>query len=354
MQLDCIRVKRGKLALPLRVAMITGSVPPEPCGVGDYANSLSLGLQGLGVKVDLIVLSYSAFGDLCRNNLRRYEADIIHVHYPTLGYGRGLSAHAVALCNHRRVILTLHEFSQVHVLRRLAARGLLHLAKGVIFTTQHEYGYAKRKALIRGIHADVIPLGSSIPRSHMAATPASQRGSGNVVYFGLMRENKGIESVIQLAQRFRDAGMKREVIMVGSVPGGSATYFESLKSQSAGLPIRWLLGASSVQVADLLAQSPWAYLPFPDGASERRSSLLAMIANGVEVVTTDGPFMTTDLRSMVHLTNNVDEALSLMSSGHALTENRSAQVATKFQWQNIAQRHLSFYLRTLATERRSH
>ena len=65
--------------------------------------------------------------------------------------------------------------------------------------------------------------------------------------------------------------------------------------------MEWLLDRGDDETAGLLAGASAAYLPYPDGASERRGSLIAALGNGAPVVTTDGPDRPADMDGVVML-----------------------------------------------------
>ena len=52
------------------------------------------------------------------------------------------------------------------------------------------------------------------------------------------------------------------------------------------------------QVARQLAETDCCLLPFEEGVSERRTSLLAAIIQGTPVVTTEGPYVPDDFRGI--------------------------------------------------------
>ena len=67
------------------------------------------------------------------------------------------------------------------------------------------------------------------------------------------------------------------------------------------VPIR--LNLSDEEVASILNDSKIAYLPFPDGISERRGSFLAAATNGVIVLSNAGRFTYEALRQSVVITS---------------------------------------------------
>src|ERR1700733_10933458 len=93
----------------MRILLISGSLPPMKCGVGDYTASLARALgrcknTSVAVLTDVAAppvppdLEFEVFpiADgwrmldvfLIASTARRWRPDIVHVQYPTQGYGR--------------------------------------------------------------------------------------------------------------------------------------------------------------------------------------------------------------------------------------------------------------------------
>lgn len=334
----------------IKLAMISGSYPPDTCGVGDYTARLVETLRDSGIDVR-VFSSYKwnllGFSRLYRK-LSYFKPDVIHIQYPTVGYGKGilpqLLSLAIAPC-----VVTLHEVSQVHVLRRLSLYPFALGAERLIFTSDYEMNYALKWAPWLANRSSVIPIGSFI------STPidACEKDLDDIVYFGLIRPKKGLEQVIRLAYLAKSEGVSLSVRIIGSVDSKQQPYLDQLQSASAGLPIRWELGLPEPQVANLLARSRIAYMPFPDGASERRSSLLALLLNGVATVSTKGAFTTGAMADAIAFAETPEEALHIVKGLMAAPEKQEllAQKARRYArrhgWDSIASRHLELYREVL-------
>jgi hypothetical protein len=105
-----------------------------------------------------------------------------------------------------------------------------------------------------------------------------------------------------------------------------------------------------MQVANRLASSAIAYLPYPDGASDRRTTLKAMLINGVAVITTRGSQTPGGLGDLVKFCKSPDEALrialSLIESPEERTTlaDKGRDYGRQFTWQHIAELHSKIYL----------
>ena len=214
----------------------------------------------------------------------------------------------------------------------------------MIFTTEFEKNYAEKHApWIKG-RTTIIPIGSNIPRGKRTRGRKKQ-----VVHFGLIYPKKNIEDFIKLAELAYNTGLKIEFKIVGKLVDKAQAYYANLKENCNDLPIEWLINLSDVDVANILAESTFAYLPFPDGASERRASLLAVLSNGVVTITNEGKFTPISLNSIVKFAKTPEEALQIIKNLvsndvylQTLSE-KSKEYAKKFSWQYVVKKHIEIY-----------
>jgi glycosyltransferase involved in cell wall biosynthesis len=324
--------------------MITGT-PELGCGVSDYSVSLAAALADAGVDVEL--LTQPTWGPRSvarvRDRLRRLAPDLVHLQYPTASYRTSLAPHVLSLLE-APAVLTLHEATQAHPLRQLSLLALLARAGHVVFTSAAERNHVLRTARWLRDRTSVIPIGSAIPRG---TAPAGARAD-RVVAFGLLTPEKGLDDVFALAQRARSRPGTR-VLVIGRVEKRFAEFGASLGAAAEGLPVDWALDRDATEVADLLAGSAVGYLPYPDGASGRRSSLLALLTNGVATITTPGPFVDGDLAGAVDLAPTPEAAWARAQAllddplARDAAAERGRRYAQERDWGAIASRHAALY-----------
>ena len=326
----------------MRILFVSGSVPPEYCGVGHYTNNLAKALRERGVNVDILSTpnwSVRNAGSKIKE-INRRKPDIVHVQYPTIGYGHGLGPHIIGLA--KRSVVTVHEVTQAHVLRRLSLF-LFSLRSHLIFTNEYELKYSCLYAPWIRNKACILPIGSNIP----VALP--QRREKQVVYFGLIAPNKGIENFIQGARIAAEKGINIRFVIMGARVPGKDSYLKELQEQTKTLSVEWKIDLPDKLVANELQRSFLAYLPFPDGASERRGSLLAVLANGVPAVTTHGTFTSNDLSNVTVEAKNPLNAVAVIEDLLGKKEmwsklsKRGQDYAERFSWQSIASEHIKLY-----------
>lgn len=335
-------------SLPVKVLLLA----PEqrgPCGVLDYALRLAAVLQEAGVRVTIARGERKGRLSVCAvaAQARALKPDIVHVQYPMARYGSSLLPHWVAQLPRCRTVVTLHEFSQAHLLRQIAGLAFSR-ADALVFTNAFERAaFGRWYPWSRG-RGHVIPIGSNIP--WLSAQGARDRDE--VCYFGLIRPDRGLESFLALARLAADAAPQLRFRVLGAVPAGQRAYCEQMRQASGGLPrLRWDLGRGDGEVAQRLAETGFLYLHYPDGASERRSTLLAALGNGAAVITSRGPQTPPGLESVVRFAADPADALAQLG---ALRADPTAEAnlrraghdwVKRHSWEAIAAAHRELYAR---------
>lgn len=346
------------------ITMISGSLPPEACGVGDYTRRLVSALSKHAVSVCVFT---TIAPDRCldpeldiRPTVRRWNflglpdllreivatnPDIVHLQYPTSAYGAGLLPQLLVLTR-RPFVVTIHEASTTNILYRLALYPFLVLADRVIATTTFEADYLVRMYPPVRRRLSVIQIGSNIP-----SAPTRRRERKVVVYFGLIAPHKCLEDFLRLARSAQESSEDWEFRIIGKVPHKRQSYADGLRMASRDLRLTWHLGLSEGQVADQLAGASAAYLPFPDGASSRRGSLAAALVNGLPTITTHGAATPRELvaRENILYADSPEVALSRIRevfSNISLSRNLSSgaiEYGRNLSWERIAEQHEAVY-----------
>lgn len=335
----------------MRVALVSGPCPANRCGVGDYTNCLANVFKAMGIETEVITSGNWKMLDGIRaqRQLQNLGFDIVHIQYPTAGFGTHLGPQALAML--RRCVITIHEASQAHILRKSAVLLLTFRAQHIVFTTDHEREFVLSCAPWIARRSSSIPIPSNIDKF----TKALPRKLNEIIYFGLIMPGKGLEEVLRLAKLIKSRGSSLEIRVIGNAPEKHVAYFDRLRRLASDLPIIWEHGLTREQISERLASSSIAYLPFPDGASERRASLKAALVSGVVVVTTRGQHTPSGLEGAVRFCNKPDEALGVIQVLLQSPPERAALVAKGYEymrpctWEDIAERHLAIYNNVLGS-----
>jgi glycosyltransferase involved in cell wall biosynthesis len=366
------------MTFPQTICLITGSYPPLRCGVGDYASQLAAALAGRGEQVTVVtspgsgqpsgpeaVLALTdrwgvfAMPRLLRR-IQNLRPDIVHLQYPTNGYGYRLGPQAlVMLCRLAglRVITTSHEFIRARLLRRLSLIPLFLFSHALILTSDEERAAIidampwLRKKIDRA--SFIIPVGTNIPQVPV------QEGTGDigktVAFFGLFYPGRMIETVVET---FREVARERPDVrfrFIGDVHPLHQDYFRSIRSfAEKELPadrIEWIMGKTPREVALALSSSSVCLLPYPDGATFRRTTLMAALSLGVPIVTSRSavtPRLLVDGQNILFAADRdrmaagivrvlADSALAARLSAHA------RELSGLFSWDRIVEDHLQAY-----------
>ncbi len=336
----------------MRVVLVAGAFPPAICGVGDYTRRLEIALTSAGVQVEIVTgrdCSLKNVHALVRS--LRHEP-LVHIQHPTARYDLHLGPQVLSLAV--PPVVTIHEFSRFRLLDRLRACLFFARSRHLVFTSQDERDAACRRAPWIQAKSSVIPVGSTIRT--IEGTVA--RSTGKILYFGLIAPGKGIESVLKLAALIRAGQLPYKVHIVGAVPDKLEEYARWLQSASLQLPIQWTLNQSEQKVAEILSESAVAYLPFPDGASDRRTSLKAVLEAGLACITTAGTQTSESLRRAVRTADRPEEALTIFRQLDASMETRQSLVREAHEyvkshsWEIIVRSHINLYTRLMETNGR--
>lgn len=333
----------------MKVALITGDCPSGGCGVGDYTACLDQSLRASGVESRVIASAdWSLRGAWEANRrLREQNFDIVHIEYPTVGFGYKLGPQWLSLL--RKSVVTIHEVSERRILRKLSLLPFTVRPEHIIFTSNFERRFATTWAPWIPRVSSVIPVGSNIG----VCQSKGPRALNEIVYFGLLMPHKGLEPVVELSRLIKSSGLSLTVRILGTAPPRHREYLERLRAEAADLPVVWDLDLSEIQIAERLGHASIAYLPYPDGASERRTTLKAALLNGVAVLTTRGPQTPRSLADVVRFCQKPEEALAAIRhlTGHgeeiASMASVAAQSVESYSWKRIAELHMRVYQRVL-------
>jgi len=330
----------------MRICLITGSYPPQVCGVGDYTKSLGDAMQAEGEDVVIFSKMDWSVAKLYKYaiELRSLNADVYLIQYPTEGYGYSLVPQllAYALMGKRRFV-TLHEYTRKSLKGRMATYLFFLSGCEFIFTNQLDAAFAKRWAPWV-TSPKIIPIGSNIPWSE-ADTPEF-----DLSYFGLIRPHKGIEEFLEQAATFRQRLPKARVAFIGDVPRGYEAYAQTIidRAQSVGFEVK--VGFDMQKVSNVLSKTKICFFPFAEGLSERRGSTLAALGNGCLVVGTGfEPNVSREFKRAVVITspendlhriyemNEIDAYRDVKDSARAYCLART--------WNHISAEHRSLFRR---------
>lgn len=358
----------------LRLALITGSFPPEICGVGDYSARLAENLaqwcdvqvitscgEGGSVAGGLTVhrvMNSWALGRLpfLVSLIRKIAPDVIHIQYPTRGYGAGTLPYIVPLLGRLMGKPSVQTWHERPALRRFLLNAL---PSDTVIVVEEDLPsnlsplLARFTARKRWQH---IPIASNIPAVRLFPGDFLEERSRYcseeerlVVFFGFASPEKGVESLFDIADPATD------VLVLISMLTPDDGYHQRILELAGS--VRWR-GRCAVtghlppdRVARLLRAADAAVFPFTSGMRPKNGSVLAALAQGTLVVTTSTTGHGYDPRNNIYCAPPGDapamrEALGRYSA-------TKVQPAVAMTWATIAEQHYQLYRSLIAHETRS-
>jgi glycosyltransferase involved in cell wall biosynthesis len=323
----------------LKIAIISGGSLPGVCGIDDYTTRL---VQALSDN-NYLVFNYkpaALIGWISTIN-NSLNADVVHIQYPTITWRTSImpiiAALSLKLLN-KKLVITFHEFSRVHYLRKLISAVLLQLSDHSLVTNETEL-LVMSKINLFNRKLSIVPIGSNIE-------PIKKINSikNGIIYFGLLAPNKGLEKFLEITKYFLFTN--QTVSVIGSPVHGSERWLEKILSSNREVVFK--LGLSDHEVSTELEKALIALLPYPDGISDRRGTALAALAHNLQLVTTAGLSTRPEHREICHLFKNSEEARDIILS--IINDNAELipivfmnRYISKRSWPYIAQLHINIY-----------
>ena len=311
------------------LALLSAEYPPQPGGVGDYTRKLAgelavpvitagaggrlvvrqpLGLEPADRAAGAPLAAAYGWGMLGQVHrlLLREKIDALNIEYQTGAYAMHPAINLLPLYlklrgNPARTVTTFHDllppylFPKAGRLRWLANWLLLKFSDVAIVTN------AQDAAQVGGWGAKVrvIPIGSNIAARRVTADERRgwrlahriAEGDTLLVYFGLLNQSKGLDTILHALAQL--PASYRLAIVGGGIGESDATnrpFARYIEEQSKRLQLDQRIMRSGplpeAAVSEWLQAGDLAALPFRDGASLRRGSLLACLAHGLPTVST--------------------------------------------------------------------
>lgn len=299
------------------VTVVTGSFPPEVCGVGDYTCRLLEAAPASWrlFKEDDWSLK-SSFAIIKR--FLSLKTPYVIIQYPTQGYGWSILPHILTIfgkiTRRYRSVWVLHEYMSLSKKSRLMLDFVSHFSDLIVFTTEPERNHACAQLLFSNrLRTTIIPILSNIPRSpqllHFRARAI------DLAYFGHIRPNKGLEVFVKVVSMAKNVNPSLRISVIGEVPVGYEGYACSIARECEQSGIDMRIGLSDEAVADELANVKILYLPFKDGVSARRGSVLAGLSNGALIAASVGKMTPGEMKKIIFpCAGNLDDVDILLSA----------------------------------------
>ncbi len=381
-------------------------------GMGDYTRELSRALAEFGVEAHVVtsvkagppevstvhpIIETWGWRSLQTINafLDDLQPAITHIQYQTAAYGMHPAINFLPLGLRRRrpaiqTAITYHDlrvpylFPKAGPLRWWVTLAPARWSHAVIVTNPEDRQRMEngdwRQPPFSIFHFPIlIPIGSNIhpipPANFDPDAWRDQIGIGRdeamLVYFGFLNASKGGETLIHGLDRLVRRGYHCRLVMLGGQVGASdptnRVYLDRVKALIGRLGLAervvWTGFIPDEQVSAYLMAADIAVLPYRDGASFRRGSLMAALAHGLPVVTThpqgspppgDEPQLVDGVN--VRLVPPDDPEVLARAVGDLIDDPHqrrqlgvgAGQLSQAFTWDRIAAQHKSVYDQLLA------
>lgn len=302
----------------------------------------------------------------------RAELDIVNIQYQAAAYN--MSSAAINLLPWRlkgvaKSVVTFHDlripylFPKAGPLRRSAVKFMARSSDGSIATNHADYESLKS---FLAPPVTQIPIGSNIaaytPNHIEIAEARLQLGIGEdqclLGYFGFLNESKGADTLLAAMS---DLDNRYHLVFIGGQTGASdptnAAFLQQIKRliDELGLSnrIHWTGFLSDTRVSAYLHAADFMVMPYHDGASLRRGTLMAVLAHGRPLITTEPLEQASELKHEQNVwlvpSNNAQaltRAIETLAGDSTLrlTIGRGArETAALFTWDRIADQTITFF-----------
>ena len=414
----------GRAAVTARILLVSGEYPPDEGGVADYTRCLAEALAARGLAVAVLCArrgaqkpealdgrienSVTVFRQAdprwgwnslaaARRLARSWRADWLHLQYQAAAFGLGLPIHLLPWRLSRalpalRLAVTYHDLREPYLfpkagrLRPAAVLALARFSHLALTTNAADRVQLAQELAARGwdgTRQALVPIGSNLPDAPPAGFDrAAFRAAAGLApdtvalgYFGFLNASKGGMLLLGALAALRAAGRDARLVMIGGAVGASdptnsatlAAFNAAAETMGLAEAVLWTGHLPAAQVSAWLRAADQLVLPYGDGASYRRGSLLAALAHGRPLVTTtpappppgwrpgpddaDPPPLVDGVHALLC---PADDAAALGAAVLRLAADpdlaaslgRGArELAVAFGWEAIAERHAGLYER---------
>ena len=378
----------------MKVLLISGEYPPMEGGVADFTAIIARELAAQGATVHVLTHVAAAGADdaavivhpmmrtwrwlslyrTMRRLLREIEPDVVNIQYQAAAYAMHPAINLLPrMFPNTPFVVTFHDlkvpylFPKAGPLRWRAILALARACRAVIVTNAEDH---QRLADCRDISRLVqIPIGSNVaPAPLTGYDRRAWRWRWHIppdalvlCYFGFLNASKGGEELIAALAEVCQRGYDAYLLMIGGAVGASdptnrdylALVKDAIRVQRLDERVIWTGYLDAAEVSASFSCADMCVLPYRDGVSFRRGSLMAALAHGMSIVSTSPQI---PLPELVHGENiwlvppcdphSLADAIAHLGDAPALRGRLGAgarALARQFGWGEIAAHTMEVY-----------
>jgi len=376
----------------MRIGFVTGEYPPMQGGVGDVTRRLATEIAAQGHNtyvftreqakkaseqgIDVSTVVTGRWGWMVNCSIKTWviekQLDVINIQFQTAAFDMHPSIHWLSDClQNIPVAVTFHDlrapylFPKAGPVRKWIVRRLACQADGVITTNLEDEGMLRDEWHVKQMRR--IPIGSSITphlspdydREARRAALGVRPDDLLIGYFGFLNHSKGGLILLDALKQLIDQGVQAKLIMIGGRQGASdptnadyaALVDAHIQQHDLDTHIYWTGFIDDSEVSACFHDTDLVVLPYQDGASLRRSTLITALVHGRAIVTTTPRIKVPELADTVEAIPSGDATALARAISHLrdnpahrqALEHAAERVAQQFGWGGIAHNTVDFF-----------
>ncbi len=370
----------------MRIGLITGEYPHMQGGVAAYTHLLAQKLDERGHEVFLLAskgaqqqqptlpltrIRHWGMGILTTvpGWAQQHRLDILNLQFQTAAFQMSPWVHFLPQTTQTPFVTTFHDlrfpylFPKAGALRDWIVMHLARTSDGTIVTNAED-----QQRLAHLPQIAMIPIGSNIALEPLPAEAHNQwreqAGAAEddflLAHFGFLNHSKGVDTLLRALAQLDE---RIKLVMVGERIGASdatnAAYARQIDALVASLGLEgrvtWTGAAPAHEISAYLQAADAVVLPYRDGASYRRGTLLAAIEQEAAIISTTPRVPVTDFISGENMLLTVPENPTALAEAiqnlyespdvRQQLQRGAAALRNRFDWDHITEQTLGFYER---------
>lgn len=288
MKLKSILNKVTVMVMGEKIVIVSGDLKKGSCGVCDYTSQLYKNL--VNKKREDFRIDIVNFKNVSLKVIK--ENDVFIFNYPCPEYGYNISPFFKLLAARllrKKVIYVMHEYTYVHILRKIMILSFLYISSKIVSVTQEEINkmnnHLKKKS-------EFIPIASNLANVKNDRTFKYKSNEIVLTFFGAFYPAKKVEHIIEVTKRLVETGKNVKLQLIGARHEKHVDYLTKLEKlvneYNLANFVEWHINCEDSKVISLMENSTVCVMPYEEGVTMRRSTFLTAIDLEIPVITTLG------------------------------------------------------------------